>query len=862
VAGEARSVVVRLTAETAQYISQMQAAGAMTAGAMTKAEAATMRQSQAYDTLGSKAGKAGLAAALGLAAMGKAAVDWESQFAGVEKTVDGTASELGVLEGELRGLAKTMPATHEEIAGVAEAAGQLGVAREDISEFTETMVQLGETTNLTAQDAATSIAQMANVMGTAPDQIDNLASSLVAAGNAGASTERQIIEMAQGISGAAAVVGLAESDVIGIANAVASAGIEVEAGGSSISRVLTDMAKATAQGGDDLEAFAEVAGVSAEEFARSFKERPAEALTTFIAGLGRMSASGEDVFTVLDQLGLSDVRVSRALLSMAADSDKFAASLELAGDAWDENTALVDEFAKRLGTSAADVQIAWNNIKDAGIEAGQVLLPVVSQVADVVSDLAGAFNKLPGPVKSAATGLLGITAILGGGLWFGSKVIGGITSTSGALADLAVTSPRAASGLSAVAKAGIALAAIEGTTLILKELTDQFKTPIDTSTLTRDLQALTDGRITGGLEDLGIWLGDIGDKWERDWNPIARLTPLDMSGFEDAERGLGEIDKALAGWVESGNADQAAALFDVILQKAKESGTSTDVVTAAFGEYATALDNAAAAEQRASQSDTLAGLLDVTGDAAAGAADSFDELTGAAGSASAAMAQLTGHLDREAAVRAYGDAVRETADALKDGFQPEDVETIASMGREIANVTETLESKPGQQRSKLKEAKADLEAFMASNPKAKAEFADLLKYVNRGLDALDNTEASPDIGLDDSEFRGGAEAVRRQTKALNFLKAHPEVDLEDAVFQMRFGLTQRDLAWLNGAKATAELYADASGVSRGIGLARAMLNSIDGTTVTTYIATRHLPANNAAGGMLALPGAQTREIPR
>lgn len=847
-AGESRSVVVRLTAETAQYIASMQAAGTLTAGAMTKAEAATMRQSAALDTLGTKAGKVGAVAAVGLGAMAKAAIDWESQWAGVEKTVDGTTSQMADLEAELRGLATTMPATHQEIAGVAEAAGQLGVAREDISGFTETMVQLGESTTLTAEDAATAIAQMTNVMGTAPADVDNLASSLVAVGNAGASTERQIIEMAQGISGAAAVVGLAESDVLGIANAVASAGIEVEAGGSSISRVLTDMAKATAQGGDDLEAFAQVAGVSAEEFARSFEQRPAEALTSFIAGLGQMSASGQDVFTVLDQLGLSDVRVSRALLSMAADSEKFAGSLDLAGEAWDENTALTEEYGKRAETTASQAAVAWNEIKDAGISAGNELLPVIADIANVVGDAASAFGKLPAPVQSSLTGLLAITAVLGGGVWFTSKVIGGITSTNAALAELATTSPRAARGLADVGKAGLAIAALEGTALILKGITDQFKTPIDTSTLTRDLEALADGRVTGGLEDISIWLDDIGDKWERDWNPISRLSPFDPSGYEDAERGLGEIDKQLAALVEGGNAEQAAALFDTILQKARETGASTDDVVGFFTNYRTALDNVADAEHRAGLSDTLAGVLDVTGDAAAGAADDLDDFTDSAGDATAAMNQLAGHLDREQAWRDYGDAIKETKEALKDGFQEKDEETIAGIGREIVNITETLNKKPAQQRSALQQAKDDLEAFIESNPKAKAEFADLLTYVNRALDDLDNSEATPGVSLEDGQFRNKAETVERRTKALDFLEANPGADLLIDQFAAAFNLTKKDLAWLDRAKAEAELDADPSGVYRGIGLARDALNSFDGTTVTTYVATRHLASENADGG--------------
>ena len=461
-----RSVAYRFTGDFKNLQAGLSAASKSVGdfgGKLTALDKNGAEMRQGLSTLGNTAGRVGLVMAAGLGASAKAAVDWESAWAGVVKTVDGSPEQLAALEGGLRELARTMPATHEAIAATAEAAGQLGVATADVEDFTKTMLMLGETTNLTADEAATSIAQMANVMGTSGDDIDNLGAALVALGNNGASTEAQILGMAQRIAGAGAQIGLAESDILGISNAAASMGIEVEAGGTAISRVFTDMAKATAQGGEDLDKFAEVAGVSAQEFATAFEETPAQAFAMFTEGLNRINTSGGDVFTTLEDIGLSDVRVSQALLSMSASGDLLTDSLRLGADAFAESTALTDEYAKRSETTAAQVQVAWNNIKDAGIEAGAVLLPVVSNVASVVGDMARAFGELPGPVKSATTGLAGIVAVLGGGLWFTSKVVGGIASTKLALSQLGVQAGTTRAQLTSLAKSGTAVALATGT---------------------------------------------------------------------------------------------------------------------------------------------------------------------------------------------------------------------------------------------------------------------------------------------------------------------------------------------------------------------------------------------------------------
>ena len=102
----------------------------------------------------------------------KSAVEFESAFAGVKKTVDATDEELAKLEEGIRNMAKEMPTAATEIAGVAEAAGQLGIQTPNILGFTETMVMLGDSTNMSADEAATSLARLANITGMSQKDFD------------------------------------------------------------------------------------------------------------------------------------------------------------------------------------------------------------------------------------------------------------------------------------------------------------------------------------------------------------------------------------------------------------------------------------------------------------------------------------------------------------------------------------------------------------------------------------------------------------------------------------------------------------------------------------------------------------------
>lgn len=371
------------------------------------------QQQRVHDTMGQVgigmlAGGAAIATGLGLAV--KAAIDWESAWTGVAKVVSGTPEQLGALEEQLRDLTLALPQSAAEIAGVAAEAGALGIARQDIADFTRVMVNLGVATDLTSEAAADALARLMNIMKTAPDDVDRLGSAVVALGNAGASTESEITAMALRIAGAGQIIGLSEADVLGFASALSSVGIEAEAGGSAISTVFVKIETAVRSGGEELDRFASVAGLTAEQFRAAYQTDAAGAIDTFVQGLGRIATSGGDVFETLAGLEITEIRQRDALLRLSGAGDALTQSLRTGEEAWEDNTALAEEAERRYGTVEARMQLARNAITNLAIELGQVLLPVVGKAADTVSGLVQVVADLPGPLKTAVVILATLTA--------------------------------------------------------------------------------------------------------------------------------------------------------------------------------------------------------------------------------------------------------------------------------------------------------------------------------------------------------------------------------------------------------------------------------------------------------------------
>lgn len=378
----------------------------------------------------------------GVGAVVKSAMSWESAFAGVKKTNDEVVDSNGNvvysyadLESGLRGLTAQLPASHEEIAGVAEAAGQLGIKSQDVVSFTKTMIDMGESTNLSAEDAASAIAKIANITGLTSDEYQRFGSSVVALGNNFATTESDIVSMANRLAASGTLAGLTNQEILGLATAMSSVGIEAEAGGTAMTQTLAAIESAVAAGGEDLQKFAIVAGESSEEFASKWKNKPVEAIQDFIRGLGKLDEKGESATMVLDDMGLSGVRQSNMLKSLALAADTMTGAVDLSNRAWNENTALTNEASTRYETTESKLKMLKNQVVDMAIDFGGPFVDALKNgleaskpLIQTLSDMAKKFNELSPAQQQHIMKWLAISAAAGPALSILGKLTTGLGS--------------------------------------------------------------------------------------------------------------------------------------------------------------------------------------------------------------------------------------------------------------------------------------------------------------------------------------------------------------------------------------------------------------------------------------------------
>ena len=383
------------------------------------AESFGSRATQAVDAVSGVLAAAGIAALLkeikqGFDECAQASMDFESAMTGVAKTTDLTDEELADMSDAIKAMSTEIPATATDIAAVEEAAGQLGIQKDALLDFTRVMTMLGTATNMTAEDAATALARFANITGMSADNYDRLGAVIVDLGNNFATTESEITQMGTRLASGGRLAGLTEPQIMALAAAMSSVGIEAEAGGTAMTQTLNAIEKAVANGEDALQGFADVAGMSADEFAQTWSTDALDALTAFIRGLGTLDERGESAVLVLEDLGLKGIRQGNMLKSLALAADQMDSAVQTANTAWDENIALTNEANKRYATTQSKLdmmQNAYNNLK---VAVGDAFAPALRDVYDAGTDVLnvlGAFvQENPALVKGVAT----FTGVVGG----------------------------------------------------------------------------------------------------------------------------------------------------------------------------------------------------------------------------------------------------------------------------------------------------------------------------------------------------------------------------------------------------------------------------------------------------------------
>lgn len=690
-----------------------------------------------------------------------ASMDFESAMTGVAKTTDFTDAEFAAISADIKDLSTDIPATTTELAAISEAAGQLGIEKASLLDFTEVMAMLGTATNMTSEEAATMLAQFSSITGMDPSFYQNLGSTIVALGNNYATTEKNIADMSQTIAAAGSIAGMSEAEITAIAAAVTSLGISAQNGGTQMTKLISDINSAVSSG-ENLEDWARVAGMSADDFAAAWGKNAANALDLFIVGLNGAYESGQDVYSILSQLGITETRMVTMITSLAKSGNRLTSTLQTANQAWAQNTALTSEAEKRYATTQSQLvlmQNAYNNLK---VAVGDNYTPALQNLyalsSKLIKGITEFVEKHPALVKllSALTVSIG-TYVTSLTAYIVVSKLAKIAQDSLNKSMLANPYLLAATAITGVVTALFALvSSIDDTDTSVRDLTETSREEYDQlQELEAEYQRICDvqGENSEEAEYLAWRIDDLTKKFEANKQSLAEYVDESSEAYKsmmsmlDANRdAAAEIDinegttlalvhrlQELAGQTEKTveTQEEMKAIIAELNEVVPELGFNYEDVVNGVTDYATAIEaavRAQAASQRYEQNQqAMVDALNAQYEAQQHLGDATDQQTAALKRRKIAEAELNAVLSSQ--------MERDPTGRSLAGLDKTDVYKEAQAAREAYD-TYTAEVERWQ------------EALDAATTEYETYLQDLVAYAENTGDAIDATAAMSAIITD------------------------------------------------------------------------------------------------------------------
>lgn len=335
---------------------------------------------KALDGMAKAAALAGVALVGALGASINKAQSWETAMAEINKTVDFAAEDgLANMRKGLQELTTRIPQTFEELAAVTATGGQLGIAEENLLGFTETMAKMGVAFDIPAQQAADSMAKIANVFQIPIENISNLGDAINTLSNNTPATAAQLIDSLQRVGGVAKVYGLSEDATLGLTGALIAMGKPAEVASTAVNSLLTSFSTLDNATKSQLIGFEQL-GLNIDDFSDLVAVDGKKAITTYLEAINALDQSeriGTNALIIGKEFG-DDITM---LASSVGVLEKNWAMLgETAGTTKEYFGSMDEEFKKISATSANKMKLFKQNIDGVVTGIGDAFIPALNDL--------------------------------------------------------------------------------------------------------------------------------------------------------------------------------------------------------------------------------------------------------------------------------------------------------------------------------------------------------------------------------------------------------------------------------------------------------------------------------------------------
>lgn len=340
----------------------------------------------------------------------RSAMEFESAMADVTKVVDfGSRDAVRAFEKDLLALSARLPVAVSSLAKIAAAAGQAGIAGDELLKFTEGAAKVGVAFDISADAAGDAMAKLRTGLGYSTDQVLTLADAMNELSNRQASSASDVLDFTTRVGAMAKMFGFTAEQAAAFGSAMISAGAAPDVAATSFNNMGRALTKGTAATSAQGKAF-KALGLDAVKVAKAMQKDAVKTTTDVMERIAKLPA--EQRASVVSQLFGDE---ARALPPLLTNLKLVAESLGVVTDEATYGGSAMREYTARSKTSANAVQLFRNRLERLSISIGKALIPAMTAIMDMlepflsrVTDLAERFPRATATIISATAGLIGL----------------------------------------------------------------------------------------------------------------------------------------------------------------------------------------------------------------------------------------------------------------------------------------------------------------------------------------------------------------------------------------------------------------------------------------------------------------------
>lgn len=338
----------------------------------------------------------------------QSAMEFESQMAGLRSTIDfDTPQQLAQMGDDILRLSDRLPVTTGEMVRLVQAAGQAGIARDELANFTQDAVKMGAAFGQTAEQSVTMLADWRAAFGLTQVQAGSLADKIAALSAGRGAGGLQIAGI---LSALGPTAGAASDHIAALGATLVGVGVQQDTATAGIAGFI----QALTAGGDASvrqQAQFSAMGLSATAVAAGMQQDAAGTIQQVLGALSALDAAGRA--SALDTLfGSEAVGAMMPLIDNLALLDN---NLKIVSDSARYSGAVQQIWEQQTATTATQIQLLSNQASHLGIAVGNALLPQINAGTQALMPMIGAVTEFitanPGMVRALAGAAAGFAVL-------------------------------------------------------------------------------------------------------------------------------------------------------------------------------------------------------------------------------------------------------------------------------------------------------------------------------------------------------------------------------------------------------------------------------------------------------------------